>query len=719
MQRWKSIEGGLLPALLGLALVLAGCSKDGASSEKGGAAAGTIEGRVIPIIDSLEIAGVAPDSLVQTAKEAFVPTKATAHALSAIPSWGGSTPSDPPFAVPLEEEFVPGEAVVKLRGGFDEAFSRLEEEASLGGYRFEVGDWATEKILSLRFRSVKAPEIVPSPAETMEVAERLGASGIFDYAHLNHYRYALSAPNDELYEFTWHYHLLDMESAWTLTTGSPDVTIAVIDSGVQQHVDLSRLLPGYDFVSSPQLAGDGDGRDPDPSPVPGRGSAYHGQHVAGTIGADANNEIGIPGMDWQAQILPIRTMGVRGYGTSVDLIASLVWSVGWEVPGVPPNPHPAQVINLSLGGRQLVEAEQEAVDMARARGAIIVVAAGNDNRDARNFSLSGYRGVITVGATDFLGQRAPYSNFGPAVTVMAPGGNLAADVDGDGHRDGVLSLWYDRQNEEDSYRYLQGTSMAAPHVTGLVGLMKALEPSLTHDDAAQILRETARAEYQCREGCGAGLIDPARALEAAAALGERAARLHLPIERLDLGPRSQIAFPIENIGSSALAWYADFRGEDADRFRLNRSGGSVPPMLGAELKIQVDRSRLADGQYRATLEIVTTGGSAEVPISFSVGRVEFQDLGTARVLAFNKGPDGELIVGGEAEVDASLGYAFEFSVAPGKWYLAAMVDLDGDGMVGESDLLGFWPNNAEPLQFEIGPDEHLDDFELILEPAGL
>src|SRR5690606_2108130 len=118
--------------------VLAGCSKDGASSEKGGAAAGTIEGRVIPIIDSLEIAGVAPDSLVQMAKEAFVPTKATAHALSAIPSWGGSTPSDPPFAVPLEEEFVPGEAVVKLRGGFDEAFSRLEEEASLGGYRFEV-----------------------------------------------------------------------------------------------------------------------------------------------------------------------------------------------------------------------------------------------------------------------------------------------------------------------------------------------------------------------------------------------------------------------------------------------------------------------------------------------------------------------------------------------------------------------------------------------------
>lgn len=718
MQRSRWMEG-LFPALLCAALVMAGCKEASETPEGAELKMGTLQGRLIPIVDSLSLAETAPIEFVEVVREGFsrVEVEETVQALAVAPRPWDPTPSAPPVPVPEDQDFVPGEAVVKLRGGIDEALARLEQEDSLGDYRFQIGDWATREIVSLRFRRERAPEIVPTQAETFEVTERLAASGIFQFAHPNRYRYALRAPNDEYYGRTWHYHQLDMESAWAITTGSPDVVIAVVDTGVKEHEDLTRLLPGYDFVSNAQIAGDGDGRDPDPSPTHGRRGSYHGQHVAGTIAADSDNEIGIPGMDWQAKILPVRTLGARGYGTSIDLIASITWAAGWEVPGVPPNPHPAHVINLSVGGGTLEAAEQEAIYMARARGAILVVAAGNDAIDARNQALAGYQGVISVGATDIFG-RAPYSNYGPAITVMAPGGNLYVDRDGDEFPDGVYSLWFSQEGTVSSYRFQQGTSMAAPHVAGLIGLMKSLAPDLSHDDAERILRQTARPEYQCREGCGAGLIDPPRALEAVMAQAAGVPELLVPVERLELGPRNEFRLPITNGGTSPLAWYARFEGPDASRFRLVNMGGTINPRMSRDLLIRVDRDRLEDRHYQATLLITSTGGTVELPVSFSVGPMELSDLGIARVLAFRFGDEGELVVGGETEAEPSLGYAFELPVPPGRWYVSAAIDLDGDGVIGENDLLGFWPQNAEPLEIEVMEEATREGMEFILEPVG-
>ena len=220
---------------------------------------------------------------------------------------------------------------------------------------------------------------------------------------------------------------------------------AVIDSGVLPgHPDLApKLLPGYDFVEA-DFSGDGDGRDGDPTDP---GGSFHGSHVAGTAAAATNNGVGVAGVSWGARLLPVRVLGVEaGAGTLADAIDGILWSVGASVPGVPRNPNPADVLNLSLGGPFLcsqAQGFQEAFYRAAAAGASVVVAAGNDNDDASYFTPSSCGGVLVVGATTFRNERAPYSNFGARLDVMAPGGNLNEDADGDGFPDGVLSSVFD------------------------------------------------------------------------------------------------------------------------------------------------------------------------------------------------------------------------------------------------------------------------------------
>lgn len=674
---------------------------------------GHLEGRIFPIADTFSIE--LPTPLAEGAREAFLATAPLAsgsRALDARPISPG--PGDTPEIVPVEPDFVPGEAVVRLRRSLDATLEALAARPELEAYRFEAGDWATTEILSLRFRR---GETIPGIDETLEVAERLQETGLFGYAHPNHYRYGDAVPNDQRYDRTWHLHMLDMEAAWEITTGSPDVVIAVIDSGVREHEDLGRLLPGYDFITSPDSAGDGDGRDPDPSPVDKGRSTYHGQHVAGTIAADGNNGIGIPGMDWKAKILPVRALGVYGFGTSIDVMASIVWATGGEVPGAPTNPHPADVLNLSLGGSHLVPAEQEVIDIARAGGATIVVAAGNDNADARDRSFSGYAGVIVVGAVDVGGRRAPYSNFGPAVDVMAPGGNIYADENADGLPDGVYSLWFRDGGATDTYRFNEGTSMATPHVSGLVGLMKAIEPSLTPDRVGQILRDTARAEFQCRDGCGAGLIDPVRALMAAQGQGQNETRLRLPLERLDLGPRSEAVIPLRNEGNAPLAWHARLEGPIASALSLSQSAGTIPGSADRNLRITAERRGLKEGRHEATLSFISPEGRYQLPISLSVGH-ESADLGVARIMAVAFPEASSPVVGGMVATDASEGYAFSLSVRPGTWYLAATVDRDGDGQLGAGDLLGFWPSNEAPEAIEVEEDGLVEELEFILEPVA-
>jgi serine protease len=328
-----------------------------------------------------------------------------------------------------------------------------------------------------------------------------------------------------MYKYQWALPMIRAPQAWSATTGSAQVVVAVIDSGILPHPDLKdRLVPGYDFISDPANANDGDGRDADPTDVgdaSAQSSSLHGMHVAGVIGASANNNIGIAGVDWACRIQPIRVLGVRGgSGVDSDIADAIRWAAGLHVDGVPDNATPAAVINMSFGGKGTSQTMQAAIDDATAAGATVVAAAGNLGIDAGGDSPAGLKNVITVGAVDQTGQLASYSNYGPAVSLVAPGGMLINDMNG--NSEGILST-IELPTTGITYIYYAGTSQAAPFVSGAVSLMRAIEPRLGPRDARKLLIASSDPGSRCpspedptKMGCGAGLLD----LDAALALAQ-------------------------------------------------------------------------------------------------------------------------------------------------------------------------------------------------------
>jgi serine protease len=286
-------------------------------------------------------------------------------------------------------------------------------------------------------------------------------------------------PDDPLRARQWALEAVRAPAAWARSTGSERVVVAVLDTGIAPHPDLDeRLLPGYDFVRDRDEAGDGDGRDGDPRD-PSASSRFHGLHVAGIVGAAADNGLGIAGLDWHCRILPVRVLGVRGgRGFDSDIADGIRWAAGLAVEGAPPNPTPADVINLSMTGEGRSQTLQRAIDDARAHGAVVVAAAGNDGVDARHHSPAGLDGVITVGALAEDGAQTRYSNFGPSLALWAPGGAIGG---------GVLST-----GPESSYATLAGSSQAAAFVAGAASLLRALRPSLSPDAVRAVLVESAR-----------------------------------------------------------------------------------------------------------------------------------------------------------------------------------------------------------------------------------
>jgi serine protease len=317
-------------------------------------------------------------------------------------------------------------------------------------------------------------------------------------------------------------------AAWDITP-SGSVQVAIIDTGIRAHPDLdAKRVIGYDMIREKFISLDGSGRDSDPSDPgdadldgicaddPYAPSTWHGTHVAGIVGASTNNKEGIAGVAPNARIQSVRVLGRCFGGTSEDVADAIRWAAGVPVPGVPLNPMPSKVINLSLGGEGPCEAnEQSAIDAAIANGAIIVVSAGNEKVDASEVSPANCRGVITVAASNILGELASYSNFGEAVTLSAPGGD-----GGLARLPAILSTLNGNGSlpAEPSYATYYGTSMAAPHVAGVVAMMVARDPSLTAGQALNRLKSSARSfppGTACAGApgqCGAGLLDAANAV---------------------------------------------------------------------------------------------------------------------------------------------------------------------------------------------------------------
>jgi serine protease len=439
------------------------------------------------------------------------------------------------FHAQREQGIPTNRIIVKYRDDRLSTMAQAAEAAQMARLSAQAGVALTYfRPMSGDAHVLQLPRRMPT-AEVERIAARLSALPEVAYAEPDHIMQPTLVPNDPQYNSQWHYHEpygINLPQAWDITTGNSNVVVAVIDTGHRPHVDLvSRIVGGYDFIADVQVANDGDARDADPldpgdwvtsaessdpnSPFygcPVRSSSWHGTHVAGTIGAVTNNGQGVAGVNWGAKLLSVRVLGKCGGYTS-DIVEGMRWAAGLPVPGVPNNPNPAKVLNLSLGGNSRIcpATYQLAINAVNAAGGIVVVAAGNSNSNAAGFTPANCKGVITVGATDRYGVRAWYSNYGSAVDISAPGGTSG--------NNGVLSTFNTGTQGpvSDSYAYMQGTSMAAPHVAGVVSLMLAINPTLNFTQTESILKLTAKpfgAGHNCSgsKTCGAGIVNAHAAL---------------------------------------------------------------------------------------------------------------------------------------------------------------------------------------------------------------
>lgn len=441
-----------------------------------------------------------------------------------------------------------------------------------------------------------------------------------------------TSTNDPLYPWqAWHYAMIDLPEGWDVTTGSSSVLVAVVDDGIRfDHPAIASNLTtdGYDFASSSianhcaggivDLAGDGDGYDSNPT-IPASylynsglncyttftGIGGHGLHVAGTIGAVGNDAVGVTGVNWTVRIRPVRVLNSGGTGTWYDVAQGILYAAGLPADngsgGTVPAVTPARIINLSLGGPTNNTALQNAVTSASAAGVLLIAAAGNDGTSNPSYPAA-YSDVLSVSAVGPDLVLASYSTYGSTVDIAAPGG----DIGDGGSTFGVYSTQWNFGTNSHAYNSIQGTSMAAPHVTGVAALLLAQGPSLT---AAQL--RARLVDYAVDVGTpgrddlyGAGVVNARNSLtQTLAPPRQLYARLYnattgAMLSTLPVQPDGSYAF-----GALADANYHVFAGQDAN----------------SDAVVGLPGRRWSAFGTTSTPTTITVSGTGIYPASFSAG----------------------------------------------------------------------------------------------------
>jgi thermitase len=419
-------------------------------------------------------------------------------------AWLGDEPEQtkPPSRSPFGSgEFVPGEVLVK--------FKRDAPPASVRATLSAQNARAVGQVPALGVHRLSVPE-----GRELAVIASLRHHPLVEYAEPNYIIHAVLDPNDPYFPSQWGLDMIDAPEAWDITTGSSDIIIAIVDSGIDlDHPDLSgKIIVGYDYVNGDWVPDDDYG---------------HGTHVAGIAAAQTNNSTGVAGVSWGARLMALKALNESGDGTYANVANAITYAAD----------HGAKIINLSLGGYPGDQTLHNAVIYAHNAGCVVVAATGNENGPV--MYPAKYAEAFAVAATDSNDVLAWFSNYGPEVDVAAPGVGIYSTYLGGG------------------YAFEDGTSMAAPHVAGLAALIWSEYPGYTNDQVEGRIETTAvdLGETGWDQFYGHGRIDAHAALCTPDLGASPQSVAFLADDTTDPIPSSQTV-SVLNTGCAPITWTA-------------------------------------------------------------------------------------------------------------------------------------------------------------------
>lgn len=501
---------------------------------------------------------------------------------------------------------------------------RLTSDASLDAICAEYGLERMKQLVSGTWCLAFAHDSASAGRhKAVELAATLSARDDVVFAEPDWIVQPQTIPNDPKFGCQWNLRAIGCEHAWDITTGDADIVIGIVDTGIlPEHPDLTgQIVPGYDFVSDPGIAGDDTGIDTDPTDVgdqilPSGLSTWHGTHVAGICVGVQNDGYGITGVAPGCKVMPLRALGIGG-GLLSDLVTAIDFGSGLvAMPGRGILDEPLQIMNLSVGlGVDSPELEA-ACNRARNRGVLLIAAAGNTSLSV--LYPAAYDSVMAVGAVDSDLTSTGYSSFGNQLELVAPGGLIQNDGFARGWPDHIFSCVRDETVFPSTMHHagLQGTSQAAPHVAAAAALLLSIDPTLTVNELKAFLKDSALdvGAEGVDSAHGSGLLQVHRAmkmiLEDAGTPRTDDPILQIPSKSVRfVGFDTLRVLPISNAGGGVLTLTAAQTATDDGVPWLSATLDPATGVLDSnvdELHINVERTGLAPGRYSGTIRLANT-----------------------------------------------------------------------------------------------------------------